>query len=170
MNSKGKALLAVLLGAMSSYSLAQPTTPPGMETIEVKGRLSSGILERKMKIAAYAFYDLYNKINDKPEFDMLCSHERITGTNIVQKMCEPRYQKNARARLIQANVFADGTFNANRIPSEQMVQVAIVEDKKASAEHLKSLLKEHPALLEEYLKVEAIKAQYQQAKSRESQI
>ena len=169
MNRQGRALLAIVIGAMSCYSIAQPTTPPSMETVEVKGRLSSGILERNMKIAANEFYELYNKINDKPEFDMLCSHGRMTGTNIVQKMCEPRYQKDARARITQASVFADVDFDPNRIPFEQMVQIAIAEDKKASAEHLKSLLRAHPALLEEYLKLEAIKEQYERAKSRESQ-
>ena len=168
MSRQGRALLAIVIGVMSCYSVAQPTTPPDMETVEVRGRLSSGILERNMKIAAYAFYEMYNKVNDKPEFDMVCSNVKITGTNIVQKTCEPRYQREARTRLTLENVLARGRLNFNRVPSEQMVQVAITEDKKASAEHLKALLKEHPALLEEYLKLEAIKGQYERAKTRES--
>ena len=70
-----------------------PELEPGevIDEIIVYGDISMGALRGKVKIAEEKAFTMFNELNDKHEFDIICTSEPRTGTHLRKRMCRPFY-------------------------------------------------------------------------------
>ena len=98
-----------LAGAAISASLAQEpeaaetteTTATGIEAspieeITVIGQKSLARLRLRITEKETEIYNFFNAQNSSDRMDIICSKRRPTGTNMLQRQCEPRFLKALR--------------------------------------------------------------------------
>lgn len=90
---------APAFGQPSSATSAPANTPPGVdadEEIVVIGKSPTEI-RAQMQIAEQAVYDRFNDINSNDEFDIHCHREALTGSNVLRRVCQANFWRNAEA-------------------------------------------------------------------------
>ena len=70
-----------------------PELEPGevIDEIIVYGDMSLGALRGKVRIAEDRAFTMFNELNDKHEFKVLCTNESHTGSHLRKRMCRPLY-------------------------------------------------------------------------------
>ena len=99
-------IFSVLAGSAISAALAQEpeateTTVSGIkarpiEEITVIGQKSLARLHLRITEKENEIHDFFNAQNSSDRMDIICSKRRPTGTNILQRQCEPRFLKALR--------------------------------------------------------------------------
>ena len=99
-------IFSILAGSAISAALAQEpeatgTTVSGIkarpiEEITVIGQKSLARLRLRITEKENEIYDFFNAQNSSDRIDIICSKRRPTGTNILQRQCEPRFLKALR--------------------------------------------------------------------------
>jgi len=102
-------IFSFLAGSAISASLAQEpeatetteTTATGIEArpieeITVIGQKSLARLRLRITEKETEIYNFFNAQNSSDRMDIICSKRRPTGTNILQRQCEPRFLKALR--------------------------------------------------------------------------
>lgn len=120
-------------------------------------RLKALALEAKMD-----FYDMFNKINDVREYQIICTRVSQPGSNIKRNQCEPYYFKEKRAELKRQFSNNDISRTISVAVSEQQVAAATKEIKAQADEHTIKLIQENPALMERYLEFEKANKAYRE--------
>ena len=102
-------IFSFLAGSAISASLAQEpeatetteTTATGIEArsieeITVIGQKSLARLRLRITEKETEIYNFFNAQNSSDRMDIICSKRRPTGTNMLQRQCEPRFLKALR--------------------------------------------------------------------------
>ena len=102
-------IFSFLAGSAISASLAQePEATETTETIEtgiqarpieeitVIGQKSLARLRLRITEKETEIYNFFNAQNSSDRMDIICSKRRPTGTNMLQRQCEPRFLKALR--------------------------------------------------------------------------
>jgi hypothetical protein len=152
-------LFLIFLTVMFYPALAMPQNDD-MEVIEVKGQRSIFFLEKSIEKSRVAFYDLFNSVNENKKFDIICRFEKPLGSNIAERVCEPRYFKELRAQLIQERAVSGTKINMSLIPSDDDVLAASKKDREASLIHMQELLLSNPELQAAYLELHDMVERY----------
>lgn len=154
------ALLSFLLSP-SSYALQEGSKEePSSQTerIEVYGQRPLFLIKKEIDRMEVSFYKLYNKLNKKSKYDMVCKPEKDLGTNITRTVCEPRYMKTVRAQLTR-----DSGLSAN--VSAQEVELAARSETAEATRILVDLIQNNAELRERYVGLNKMVADYQQRKA-----
>ncbi len=122
-----------------------------IEAIEVRGQRAKPQLVKEFQLAKLDFIELYNELNDKPLYKVICEYRRPVGTKIAVKECEPRYVKYERASLISTAILS-----GNRMPSDEMVELFTTTQRLAGFEHVAELVKNNDELKARWLKLETL--------------
>lgn len=70
--------------------------------ISIQGPRSARVLRKELDEMTDVVHNLFNELNDEPEFDIVCHVETGIGTKMKAKKCAPNYVNNATSREIQA--------------------------------------------------------------------
>lgn len=158
------ALLSFLFSPLS-YALqdeneeSKKSREPSSQTerIEVYGQRPLFLIKKEIDLMEVSFYKLFNKLNKKSKYDMICNPQKDLGTNITRTVCEARYMKDARAQLTR-----DRGFTAN--VSAQEVELAARSETAEAARILVDLIQNNAELRERYIGLNKMVADYQQRK------
>ena len=69
-----------------------------IENIVVASQKSRGELRRDLWRSEDSFYSLYNKLNDDNLYDVHCSYQATTGSQIKNQVCRPEFLSKAIKR------------------------------------------------------------------------
>jgi len=96
-------LLPLLLAALALPLAASAQDDEATEEIVVVGDKSIGQLRREVYEAEEEFYDLYNALNDDPEYDVKCFYETSTGTHVKNHVCRAKFITDSYAKHAARN-------------------------------------------------------------------
>ena len=96
-------LLPLLLAALALPLAASAQDDEATEEIVVVGDKSIGQLRREVYEAEEEFYDLYNSLNDDPEYDVKCFYETSTGTHVKNHVCRAKFITDSYAKHAARN-------------------------------------------------------------------
>lgn len=135
----------------------EPASPQSMgpiEEVEVTAEREK-LREMRAKLieAEDRFYELYNKLNTDDQFDVVCSMEKRTGTNISARVCRPVFVNDATEE--EAKAFLAGYFVppaqmviADKYPQFEKHMLAVINKQP----ELRKLIREHEKLQQRYEK------------------
>ena len=117
-----------------------------------------------------AFFDAYNHINTRRQFDVHCSLETATGTLISKRVCKPRFVVSAReneARNVMESMIplAEGK---SASPHGESANQAINDQFRDYQEHLLEVVRKDENLRKMLVEYEALKKRYDAALRDES--
>ena len=103
-----KALCFVVLTALAVPALGQDdaSAPPaapqvaGAEEIIVRGRAAPR-LRIELELVENAFYERFNELNSRDEFDIACMDEAPAGSHLPVRECLPEFAWTAERRAAQ---------------------------------------------------------------------
>jgi hypothetical protein len=112
-----------------------------------------------------AFFDAYNRINTKRQFDVHCSVETATGTLISKRVCKPRFVVTARqneASSVMESMIAlvDGRIEP---PHGESANQAINDQMRDYKEHLLEVVRNDENLRKMLVEYEMLKKRYDAA-------
>jgi len=159
-------LFSLLFLALENVSANENTdSEENIEIISVKGQRTLPGVKKLIFKAQYSFYDLYNQMNDSSKFDVLCKVTKRRGSQIADRVCEPRYLKDTRARLIQERAASGLGIDFSKLPTEDEVHMAAKKDKEESIAHMSKIIKQSPELQEHWLALAALVKKYDARKN-----
>jgi hypothetical protein len=91
-------LFVLVLTALALPLAAAAQDDEATEEIVVVGDKSVGQLRREVYEAEENFYDLYNALNDDPDFDVKCYYETPTGTHVKNHVCRAKFVVDSYAK------------------------------------------------------------------------
>jgi len=108
------AALAAVLSAGSACGMAAaqqadsaadetPAAPPVADEVVVRGQ-NPASLRAEIELAENAFYERFNAINSRDEFDIACRDEVLIGSKIPRRICAPKFARAADAAYSEGTV------------------------------------------------------------------
>lgn len=115
--------LLVLSMAWSSGLLAQAADAAGAQQPR-----KIGVILKDIKKVETAVNKTFNALNSSNEFDLVCYSFTATGSKMRQRVCEPKFMKDARKR--EAERFVAGTRQGTdtTVPQTEGVLPNLVQD------------------------------------------
>lgn len=166
MKQKLNVLITLLLLSASAPCFSEANSEQStekendIETIEVTAKLKLHQLKYAFRQRSYEFFDVFNKYNDVPEFEVICHYRAPKGSKIKRKECESRYTKAKRTQLIDIAVMTGG-----RLPDEGLVEIQTRVMRIESQMHLRSLIVDNPELKESYSALKDAMDRYEKHKN-----
>lgn len=133
------------------FSTSNPDDQRILEEVIVIGQGSASTIRRELFNAQDIVYDMFNELNQDDAFDMVCDKEARIGSQIVYKVCRPRFLLTA-----ESNAYVDwrdgGWFGVNRaeMRNKSLRQREIMADLANKNPQFLSLLKKRLALRKAY--------------------
>lgn len=84
-------ILAAIVIAMAFPLAASAQEDKVDEEVVVVGNKSISTLRKEVYQAEEDFYNLYNSLNDDPDFDVKCYYETATGTHVKNHVCRANF-------------------------------------------------------------------------------
>ena len=127
-------------------------------------------LTHEVAKAEDAFFDAYNHVNTKRQFDVHCSVETATGTLISKRVCKPRFVAAARENeawnVMESMIpLAEGRSTS---PHGENANQAINDQMRDYKEHLLEVVRQDGNLRRMLVEYEALKKRYDAALKDES--
>ena len=91
-------ILAAIVCTMAFPLAATAQDDAVDEEVVVVGNKSVSTLRKEVYQAEEAFYDLYNSLNDDPEYDVKCYYETATGTHVKNHVCRAKFVADSYAK------------------------------------------------------------------------
>jgi hypothetical protein len=91
-------ILALATAALAFPLAAIAQDDEAREEVVVVEKKSTSQLRRDVYDAEEAFYDLYNELNENPEFDVKCYYETQTGTHVKNHVCRAQFVADSYAK------------------------------------------------------------------------
>ena len=114
-----------------------------IEEIQVLGTRTLYSIRMEIVDEENKIFSMFNELNSDDRFDILCDNIAPTGSHIKQRVCEPRFVTDMRARMAQDYLRGIGMLNGS---SDLEVETAL-EREELEKEHLRIAV-EHPEYLE----------------------
>jgi hypothetical protein len=106
-------MLGLWIGVAGAQEQAPQRNPEAqgepVEEIEVTGRRSLLALQAEIVDAEIRMFNLFNDLNDVPEFDISCEAVMVTGSRVAERECVPVYMKRMRRNNVDNFLFSDIT-------------------------------------------------------------
>ena len=126
----------------TTSSIPQASDRP-IEEIQVLGTRTLYSIRMEIVDEENKIFSMFNELNSDDKFDILCDNIAPTGSHIKQRVCEPRFVTDMRARMAQDYLRGIGMLNGS---SDLEVETAL-EREELEKEHLRIAV-EHPEYLE----------------------
>ena len=103
---------ALCVGSVCGVAAAQqadpaarptPAAPLVADEVVVRGQ-NPASLRAQIELAENAFYERFNAINSRDEFDIVCRDEVLIGSKIPRRVCKPRFARAADAAFSAGTV------------------------------------------------------------------
>ena len=158
------ALCCTYAGALQAQEAVSADADAGereeIEEIIVHGPKSLITFRSEMEQAMEVFVGMYNDLNDNDEFDIVCIKQAPIGSRIIERTCLPQYRwefLNAESTTWIADQFQLPAF---------AVQKNLELDEEDLEENVRSVLNEHPQLLEAIVDYDKKVKIYQEERKR----
>jgi hypothetical protein len=114
-----------------------PELQPGevIDEITVYGDISMGALRGKVKIAEDRAFTMFNELNTKHEFDIICTNEPNTGSHLRRRVCRPFYVDQIKGETARMWKKGFGPRNASKLELEAKRQELLTEILKLGKDH-----------------------------------
>lgn len=123
------------------------------EEVVVRGR-SRTMLRLQIRLAEDAIYSRFNDINGDDEYDIVCRREKLTGSNIPRRVCQPNFWRTAQAHAGEEAVRQlQGSFAL----SAQQFEAEAVTKRRLLAKKMEQLIKEDPQLRQAVARLVSLK-------------
>ena len=126
----------------ATSSIPQASGRP-IEEIQVLGTRTLYSIRMEIVDEENKIFSMFNELNSDDRFDIFCDNIAPTGSHIKQRVCEPRFVTDMRARMAQDYLRGIGMLNGS---SDLEVETAL-EREELEKEHLRIAV-EHPEYLE----------------------
>ena len=126
----------------ATSSIPQASGRP-IEEIQVLGTRTLYSIRMEIVDEENKIFSMFNELNSDDRFDIFCDNIAPTGSHIKQRVCEPRFVTDMRARIAQDYLRGIGMLNGS---SDLEVETAL-EREELEKEHLRIAV-EHPEYLE----------------------
>ncbi len=126
----------------ATSSIPQASDRP-IEEIQVLGTRTLYSIRMEIVDEENKIFSMFNELNSDDRFDIFCDNIAPTGSHIKQRVCEPRFVTDMRARMAQDYLRGIGMLNGS---SDLEVETAL-EREELEKEHLRIAV-EHPEYLE----------------------
>ena len=114
-----------------------------IEEIQVLGSRTLYSIRMEIVDEENKIFSMFNELNSDDDFDILCDNIAPTGSHIRQRVCEPRFVTETRARMAQDFMLGIGALNES---SDLGVETKLQQD-ELEKEHLR-IAAEYPEYLE----------------------
>ena len=114
-----------------------------IEEIQVLGSRTLYSIRMEIVDEENKIFSMFNELNSDDDFDILCDNIAPTGSHIRQRVCEPRFVTETRARMAQDFMLGMGALNES---SDLGVETKLQQD-ELEKEHLR-IAAEYPEYLE----------------------
>ena len=114
-----------------------------IEEIQVLGTRTLYSIRMEIVDEENKIFSMFNELNSDDRFDIFCDNIAPTGSHIKQRVCEPRFVTDMRARMAQDYLRGIGMLNGS---SDLEVETAL-EREELEKEHLR-IATEYPEYLE----------------------
>ena len=114
-----------------------------IEEIQVLGTRTLYSIRMEIVDEENKIFSMFNELNSDDRFDILCDNIAPTGSHIKQRVCEPRFVTDMRARMAQDYLRGIGMLNG----SSDLEMETALEREELEKEHLRIAV-EHPEYLE----------------------
>jgi len=99
-----RALCLIVLAALGAPALGQNAAPvpqvAGADEVIVRGRTAPR-MRIEMERVENAFYERFNALNSRDEFDIVCMNEAPVGSHMPVRECLPEFALTAERRAAQ---------------------------------------------------------------------
>jgi hypothetical protein len=152
-------LTALAVPALGQDDASVPAAPQvaGAEEIIVRGRAAPR-LRIELELVENAFYERFNELNSRDEFDIVCMNEAPVGSHMPVRECLPEFALTAERRAAQETLRRmQGVGSAS---SNTQIHFMRIEQKGAELiEEMKRLAREDEQLMKDLTRL----AELQQA-------
>ena len=124
-----------------------------IEEIQVLGSRTLYSIRMEIVDEENKIFSMFNELNSDDDFDILCDNIAPTGSHIKQRVCEPRFVTETRARMAQDFMLGIGALNES---SDLGVETKLQQD-ELEKEHLR-IAAEYPEYLEMLTKLMNLRA------------
>ena len=124
-----------------------------IEEIQVLGSRTLYSIRMEIVDEENKIFSMFNELNSDDDFDILCDNIAPTGSHIRQRVCEPRFVTETRARMAQDFMLGIGALNES---SDLGVETKLQQD-EVEIEHLR-IAAEYPEYLEILTKLMNLRA------------
>ena len=124
-----------------------------IEEIQVLGSRTLYSIRMEIVDEENKIFSMFNELNSDDDFDILCDNIAPTGSHIRQRVCEPRFVTETRARMAQDFMLGIGALNES---SDLGVETKLQQD-ELEKEHLR-ITAEYPEYLEMLTKLMNLRA------------
>lgn len=104
--------------ATNSESTAAGEAPAELEPLTVTGARTRLAVQREMYAVQDQAYALFNELNTEDDYDIICRTERPWGSQFTHRVCQARFEREARSRaaleFLQALEADGGVYHVNR--------------------------------------------------------
>ena len=119
-----------------------PDSDRPIEEIQVLGSRTLYSIRMEIVDEENKIFSMFNELNSDDDFDILCDNIAPTGSHIKQRVCEPRFVTETRARMAQDFMLGIGALNES---SDLGVETKLQQD-ELEKEHLR-IAAEYPEYL-----------------------
>ena len=126
----------------ATSSIPQASGRP-IEEIQVLGTRTLYSIRMEIVDEENKIFSMFNELNSDDRFDIFCDNIAPTGSHIKQRVCEPRFVTDMRARMAQDYLRGIGMLNG----SSDLEMETALEREELEKEHLRIAV-EHPEYLE----------------------
>jgi len=127
-----------------------------IEEIQVLGSRTLYSIRIEIVDEENKIFSMFNELNSDDDFDILCDNIAPTGSHIRERVCEPRFVTETRARMAQDFMLGIGLLNES---SDLEIETRPQQD-KLEQEHLR-IAAEYPEYLEMLTKLMNLRATLQ---------
>ena len=127
-----------------------------IEEIQVLGSRTLYSIRMEIVDEENKIFSMFNELNSDDDFDILCDNIAPTGSHIRERVCEPRFVTETRARMAQDFMLGIGLLNES---SDLEIETRPQQD-KLEQEHLR-IAAEYPEYLEMLTKLMNLRATLQ---------
>lgn len=136
----------------SVLSLENPNE--GIENIEVitvTGERPLSFFRKQMREKENAFFALHNTLTDSDDFKIICAHKTVTGNNLAQRVCEPKYigeikYKETQFSLEQGSKRRGLEDKIQNLPTKGKFRIMYNKKRKEHLESIAELVKNNSEL------------------------
>lgn len=151
-------VIGLVFSTVVNSAASDTQTNSEYENIIVESKVPLLYYKKQFEMAELDFYELYNSLADEPKFKMVCNKRRVTGSHIKRTFCYPQFWLNQSAQASQ-EAFSNTDTNLLRQgivknpPSVDTIEFLSTRDRKAALVYVEKLVKAHPKLYQQLLKM-----------------
>lgn len=150
-----KAIALCLFSVLASLPIAaaEERLP---EEITVTGEKRIFVLEKEVREAKEAVYDIYNELNTDDRYNFQCRWEKPLGTNTRYRLCRPQFLNEATQRR---GMYIFGQVTGFTAATAMPVELEYAHHMPNLRKKMQEIVEQSPELAEAMSKHQALEAQ-----------